>query len=514
MSRCRGYPRLGLRRAERRESIAASPGGSATVSSAAAKQAAWPDERAGSTARTVTPRRVRWAVPVLAGVGAVAVKAYGDQLPFGELAVGAGLAPLYAMVAVAPGVLLVAAGALAHRIRPASRIGLLLVAEGVGWNIGTLTFAATYVPAAAELSTLVVFLGYAIGAHVLLAYPGGRLRDRGDRVLVALLYLTLGPGLIATYLFHGDYGPGCPVCLANGFLLTPDATLDVASNAAWYALTALLVTVAGLRSVPRWRAASVAARRSIAPVYLTRWALTASIAVWATIGAAIPFADTTVWTVRAQIVVNVAAVAAAAGILVVFVASTAARGAAGELARALESSDLPLPGRLEAAVRSALGDPTARLLFAHPATADWVGSDGRPTAARPGRSMTRIAPGSALEHDPALDDDPTVVESVGAVAELALESERLRALLRARPPVRPGEDGLRDFLTAREREVLALAADGLTDAAIAQRLYVTRRTVETHLGHIFAKLDVPAGSTSNRRVHAVRRFLEAGRPAP
>jgi DNA-binding CsgD family transcriptional regulator len=64
-------------------------------------------------------------------------------------------------------------------------------------------------------------------------------------------------------------------------------------------------------------------------------------------------------------------------------------------------------------------------------------------------------------------------------------------------------------LTAREREVLALVAQGMTDRAIAQRLYLTRRTVETHLGHVFAKLDLPAGSNQNRRVHAVRRYLNA-----
>ena len=58
--------------------------------------------------------------------------------------------------------------------------------------------------------------------------------------------------------------------------------------------------------------------------------------------------------------------------------------------------------------------------------------------------------------------------------------------------------------------MLALVAEGLTDGAIAKRLYLTRRTVETHTGHIFAKLDVPAGSTQNRRVHAVRRYLDAG----
>jgi DNA-binding CsgD family transcriptional regulator len=49
----------------------------------------------------------------------------------------------------------------------------------------------------------------------------------------------------------------------------------------------------------------------------------------------------------------------------------------------------------------------------------------------------------------------------------------------------------------------------MTEGAIAQRLYLTRRIVETLLGHIFVKLDVPAEPSHNRRVHAVRRYLDA-----
>jgi len=56
--------------------------------------------------------------------------------------------------------------------------------------------------------------------------------------------------------------------------------------------------------------------------------------------------------------------------------------------------------------------------------------------------------------------------------------------------------------------VLALVAQGMTDHAIAQRLYLTRRTVEAHLGHSFVTLDVPAGPSQNRRVQAVRRYLD------
>jgi DNA-binding NarL/FixJ family response regulator len=66
-------------------------------------------------------------------------------------------------------------------------------------------------------------------------------------------------------------------------------------------------------------------------------------------------------------------------------------------------------------------------------------------------------------------------------------------------------------LTAREREVLALVAEGLTDRGIAERLWVTPKTVQTHVRHILAKLRLPADAAHNRRVLAVLAYLrEAG----
>jgi DNA-binding NarL/FixJ family response regulator len=66
-----------------------------------------------------------------------------------------------------------------------------------------------------------------------------------------------------------------------------------------------------------------------------------------------------------------------------------------------------------------------------------------------------------------------------------------------------------DELTAREREVLSLMAEGLTDRGIAERLFVTPKTVETHIRHIFAKLGIPATAAHNRRVHAVLAYLRS-----
>jgi DNA-binding NarL/FixJ family response regulator len=64
-----------------------------------------------------------------------------------------------------------------------------------------------------------------------------------------------------------------------------------------------------------------------------------------------------------------------------------------------------------------------------------------------------------------------------------------------------------DELTAREREVLGLMAEGLTDRGIAERLYVTPKTVETHARHIFQKLSLPESALDNKRVHAVLTHL-------
>ncbi|MBB5137948.1 DNA-binding NarL/FixJ family response regulator [Thermocatellispora tengchongensis] len=71
-----------------------------------------------------------------------------------------------------------------------------------------------------------------------------------------------------------------------------------------------------------------------------------------------------------------------------------------------------------------------------------------------------------------------------------------------------GDDPLRT-LTARERTVLALMAEGRTNQAIAERLAIAERTVEKHCTGIFAKLSLPASPDDHRRVLAVLRYLNA-----
>jgi PAS domain S-box-containing protein len=66
-----------------------------------------------------------------------------------------------------------------------------------------------------------------------------------------------------------------------------------------------------------------------------------------------------------------------------------------------------------------------------------------------------------------------------------------------------------EALTAREREVVELMAEGHSNAAIADRLWVTEGAVEKHIRHIFSKLRIPAAPDTHRRVRAVLTFLDS-----
>ena len=87
-----------------------------------------------------------------------------------------------------------------------------------------------------------------------------------------------------------------------------------------------------------------------------------------------------------------------------------------------------------------------------------------------------------------------------SVVDPSLVQELVRAR-RRRDPL--------DVLSPREREVLALMAEGASNAGIARRIYVTEGTVEKHVRSILTKLDLPESEAEHRRVLAVLRFLDA-----
>ncbi|MEU9317159.1 response regulator transcription factor [Streptomyces sp. NPDC048295] len=100
-----------------------------------------------------------------------------------------------------------------------------------------------------------------------------------------------------------------------------------------------------------------------------------------------------------------------------------------------------------------------------------------------------------------------VEEFIDALREVAdggtvVDPEVVRQLLRRR------RDPL-ERLTAREREVLALVAQGRSNGSIARELVVSEAAVGKHIGNILAKLDLPPADETHRRVLAVLTFLRA-----
>lgn len=89
-----------------------------------------------------------------------------------------------------------------------------------------------------------------------------------------------------------------------------------------------------------------------------------------------------------------------------------------------------------------------------------------------------------------------------AEGETVIDPEIIRTLV-----ARPRQQNPLHRLTEREREVLALMAEGRSNQGIGDRLHLSAKTVETHVGAIMAKLDLPNSADDNRRVAAVVRYL-------
>jgi DNA-binding NarL/FixJ family response regulator len=124
----------------------------------------------------------------------------------------------------------------------------------------------------------------------------------------------------------------------------------------------------------------------------------------------------------------------------------------------------------------------ARLLEEVPAGAGYLLKDRVSEVAVVADALRRIDEGECVI-------DPTIVS-------------RLVARKRARGPL--------DVLTEREREVLALVAEGHSNGAIGEKLFLSRKTVDSHISQIFLKLDLRESPDHHRRVLAVLAFLRSG----
>lgn len=150
---------------------------------------------------------------------------------------------------------------------------------------------------------------------------------------------------------------------------------------------------------------------------------------------------------------------------------------------------------LRAAIEARTADPTTRVLVFSQHVTHW--------SATQLLSSGNGGVGYLLkERVGRVEDFLAAVDQVAAGGSV-IDPEVVGQLLRRRQNRSPLER-----LTGRETEVLALMAEGRTNAAIASALTVSEATVLKHINGIFAKLDLSRADTDHRRVHAVLTYLQ------
>ena len=164
--------------------------------------------------------------------------------------------------------------------RPHNHTGLLMYAVGVAFLLASLKEANA--PAVFDLGLVFGNLFIAVVAHLLVAFPTGRLETRAERRLVGALYGAIAVLGMAPVLFKRNCGCTHPEP-RNVFLIANHPGIATAVEA--IAAIVLIVAAVGIAVllVRRWRAASAPQRRVIAPVLWTGAALVAALALLVTL---------------------------------------------------------------------------------------------------------------------------------------------------------------------------------------------------------------------------------------
>jgi signal transduction histidine kinase len=307
--------------------------------------------------------------------------------------------------------------------RPESRFGPLMVAAGFATFLSSLSLASGDV-----LSTIgqtADVLPPALFLHVFLAFPSGRLERRLERALVTTGYVT-GFGLTLVVMALGGYGSSNLLEVVT----KPDAALTV-QRIQLVAISALSLAGIGVLALRR-RGASRPPRRALA-LLIDSFAL--GLVMIAVLFMAHFFEAPAIEPIRwaTFAVIGLAPIAFLFGIL----HARLVRSAVGDLLIELRAD--PQPSDLRDALARALRDPSLTLAYWLPDFGSYADLDGRPmqlTNQEGGRGTTLIdrdgAHVAALLHDPALEDEPELLEAITAAAGIALENGRLHAELRAR----------------------------------------------------------------------------------
>jgi PAS domain S-box-containing protein len=337
-----------------------------------------------------------------------------------------------AALIVGLGLIFVASGLIAIVRRPDNRIGLLMVIVGFFWFLTSLADAnERWLYTIGVAVSLLIYGGF---AHVILAFPTGRLDSPRVRAIVLLAYLDITIVQWALMLFRPRIGVAnrvCADCPQNGFLVTSNHAAATAVDDLQRGIALALLIAAFTTLYRRVRNATPAARRTLLPVVITA---TTSIALIGILVVASSFSASLARTLNWFVLGSFAAVPL--GFLVGLLQSRLARS--GILRLVVDTPDEPSLREAELALREATGDPSLRLAYWLDDVRGYVNVRGKPFVIpedTPNRVTTRVdygdEPIAALMHDRALLDDPGLLEEVLGVVRMGLQKDRGERALRA-----------------------------------------------------------------------------------
>lgn len=314
-------------------------------------------------------------------------------------------------------------GLIAWWRRPENRFGPLMIVAGFGTFLAFLGWSN--VDVLHTIGQTLNFLPPILFLHVFLAFPSGRLERPFERAVVGAAYLT-GIGLGIVRMLLGGFGP-------NGVfeLTTQPGAADVLERVQLVASSACALAGIGVL-VARRLGSGRPLRRSVALLTDSFAVGLLMIAVLATRAAVGAPGHVTLQRLT-YFVVGLAPFAFVIGLL----QARLARSSVGNLFVELRAD--PAPADLRDALARALRDPSLTLAYWLPEFGSYADQDGRAVELpnSDGRRAVRLierdgAHVAALVHDPALRDEPELLDAVTAAAGIAIEKSQLNVELRAR----------------------------------------------------------------------------------
>jgi signal transduction histidine kinase len=317
--------------------------------------------------------------------------------------------------------------------RPENRSGALMAWVGFLWFLAPLNFSDNQAIFAVGLFT--DSLAIAALAHLILAFPNGRLESRYQRGLIAFGYFCASLLQLPAYLFldtaHSSDCKGCP---ANPLLIRADESVNDFFSALVNICAVIVIALITRELIRRIRRARGSERQVYSPVMYAGGATLVSFACL--------FGSVLVGGPGAE-VLRLLAFAAFVTVPYAFLAGLirgqlSRAGAVAELVEALGRTD-DRRQSLRESIAGALGDSSLALAYWIPEQRTYADAEGRrielpePGSGRIATPIERGgAPLAVVIHDESLAEERDLVRAVGGAAALTLENERLGAELRAR----------------------------------------------------------------------------------